>query len=152
MAEEQTRFEPTFDGKEHIVSYSVWRETRQGYSRGDHYFEGGEYDYHIWRGWVTVRSKATGELQAVCGCGVSRERAFRMTSEGVHDTIVPATLLPDMREAYADFLGKRFLDFFKADRGKGVPYFELQVPSQQELLEAGLILDAEGQRMLALKQ
>jgi hypothetical protein len=149
---QETRFEPTFEGKEHVVSYAVWRETHKGYSRGDHYGGEGEYDYHVWKGWVTVRDKATGELQAVCLCGVSRERSFRMASTGVFRTITPEGLLPDMQETYADFMGKRILVFFKADRGRGVPYIELEQPSRQELLEAGLILDAEDQRMLALKQ
>jgi hypothetical protein len=144
------RFSPEFVGNEFVVKYEVERETHTGYTRGDHYDDGGEYVFYTWGGWVTVRNKSTGEACASCACGVNRARSFNLTSEGVRKQIFVDEVLSDMKESYADFIAKRVIEVFKKDRSGERPYIELERPPQEELLKAGLVLDANGQRTLAL--
>lgn len=112
-----------------------------------------------WRGWVTVRT-LDGECVAACKLGIYRGYGY----EAVHGRIHLKGLVPGMEEAYADYVAKKVIAAFKTYEGKGIPVFTLiyrfndskmerqyYETHHQELLEAGLILDAEGQRMLALK-
>jgi len=114
-----------------------------------------------WQGWVTVHSKITGERLAACKLGIHHGYGY----EAVRSRIYLDDLIPGMEKSYADFIAKKVLETFKKGEAKGIPIFtliyrfddwkmeqEYYRARRQELLEAGLVLDENGQRMLALKE
>lgn len=143
----------TLTGMKYSVTVQMTVHETRHYSRGDHYSGDGEYTAQHGEGEVTVRDR-DGQCLAVCGLGYAQTNKFGhlrgVNDEAFRQCIEVDDLLPEMREAYADWLAEQWIDRFRSHRGIGIPRCSLELPDQQELIRNGFVLDQSGQASLPL--
>ena len=152
--------EETFVGNDYKVEFGAY-DTSHRITVRDTMGDDVEEWRTQWQGWDTVHSKITGERLAACKLGIHRGYGYK----AVRSRIYLDDLAPGMEKPYADFVAKKVVETFKKSEVTGIPIFtliyrfddwkmeqEYYRARRQEFLEAGLVLDEHGQRMLALKE